>query len=301
MVSVTIYSVLVRKAYSSYNNTKFLRKFTVFSCRSLNGVCHQLKMSQKQNILSFEAVVFDLDGVVTKTALVHAAAWKQMFDEYLRTRESRDGESFKEFTHEADYLPYVDGKPRYKGVQSFLESRGVHIPYGDPSDSPDTETVCGLGNKKNAAFRQVLESQGVEVYTSTVELIKEFRANGIRIGVASSSKNCQHVLQSAGIEDLFETRVDGIVSAEMGLKGKPEADIFVVAAKNLGATPDKAIVVEDAVSGVQAGCNGKFALVIGIARENNKEELKENGADVVINDFEGINVQTIEKWFKKEK
>jgi len=248
----------------------------------------------------FDVVVFDLDGVVTKTALVHAAAWKAMFDEYMKLRQERDGEPFKEFTHEKDYLPYVDGKPRYKGVASFLESRNINIPFGDPQDSPEEETACGLGNRKNIKFREVLETKGVEIYTSTVSLIKDLKARGIRIGVASSSKNCRFVLQSANLEDLFETRVDGEVSAELDLKGKPDPDIFVVAAKNLGAEPYQAVVVEDAVSGVQAGRNGNFGLVIGLARENNQKELKENGADIVIEDFEGIDYQQVETWFKNK-
>ena len=252
------------------------------------------------HVLPFDVVVFDLDGVVTKTALVHAAAWKEMFDEYMNLRESRDGEPFKEFTHEKDYLPYVDGKPRYKGVQSFLESRGINLDFGDPEDDTGKETVCGLGNRKNIKFREVLGNKGVEVYSSTVDLIKELKDKGIRIGVASSSKNCQFVLQAAEIESLFETRIDGVVSAEMGLKGKPEADIFVVAAKNLGAAPDKTIVVEDAVSGVQAGRNGRFGLVVGLARENNETELQENGADVVINDFEGTDVAKLASWFEEK-
>jgi len=250
--------------------------------------------------LSFAVVVFDLDGVVTKTALVHAAAWKEMFDEYMKKREIRDGEPFREFTHENDYLPFVDGKPRYKGVQSFLESRGIHIPFGEPADSSEEETVCGLGNRKNIKFREVLAKNGVEIYDSTVVLIKELHQKGVRVGVASSSKNCQYVLQAAGIEALFETRVDGVVSAEMGLKGKPEADIFVVAAKKLGAEPSQAIVVEDAVSGVQAGRNGHFGLVIGLAREKNEEELKKNGADVVLEDFKGINIDSLDQWFKEK-
>ena len=257
-----------------------------------------LEPSEKEQV-SYKAIVFDLDGVITKTALVHAAAWKEMFDEYLMKRAARDGEPFKEFTHKNDYLPYVDGKPRYKGVQSFLESRNVYISFGDKDDSADTETVCGLGNRKNIKFREVLQTKGVEEYPSTITLIKKLLANGVKVGVASSSKNCQFVLQSAGIENLFATRVDGVVSAELGLKGKPEADIFVVAAKNLGCTTDQSIVVEDAVSGVQAGSNGSFGLVIGIARENNEEELQQNGADVVINDFAGIDMSTIEKWFSE--
>lgn len=250
--------------------------------------------------LGFESVVFDLDGVITKTALVHAAAWKEMFDDYMRLREKRDGEPFKEFTHENDYLPYVDGKPRYKGVQSFLESRGINIPFGEDTDEPGKETCCGLGNQKNVKFREVLEKDGVERYEPAVSLVKDLKAKGVHVGVASSSKNCQFILQSAGIEELFETRVDGVVSKELGLKGKPEGDIFVTAARNMGTEPRNSIVVEDAVSGVQAGANGGFGLVLGIARENNEEELSKNGADVVITSFEGVDANKLSGWFKEK-
>ncbi|HPT14467.1 MAG TPA: HAD hydrolase-like protein, partial [Bacteroidales bacterium] len=157
--------------------------------------------------LNFESVIFDLDGVITTTALVHGHAWKQMFDEYLHDREKRFGEPFREFTHEADYLPYVDGKPRYDGVKSFLASRGIEIPFGDPSDEPGKETVCGLGNRKNMAFNEVLEREGVQVYDSTVKFMLSLKENDIHIGVASSSKNCYTVLKSAGLLDLIETRV----------------------------------------------------------------------------------------------
>lgn len=246
---------------------------------------------------SFDAVIFDLDGVITKTALVHSSAWKKMFDEYLLDREKKHGESFREFNHEKDYLPYVDGKPRYKGVESFLQSRGVKIPFGAPEDEPGKETVCGLGNRKNEAFNEVLERDGVQVYESTVALVRELKQKGIRVGVASSSKNCEAVLVRAGILDLFETRVDGVVSAELGLKGKPEPDIFTVAADNLGVTYDKSVVVEDAVSGVQAGSKGNFGLVLGIAREENEKELKLNGADIVVKDIAEIGFDGIVKWF----
>jgi beta-phosphoglucomutase family hydrolase len=248
---------------------------------------------------SFDAVIFDLDGVITKTALVHSAAWKKMFDDYLKERERRDGEPFQEFTHEHDYLPYVDGKPRYKGVASFLESRGIHIPYGEPEDPPEKETVCGLGNMKNQAVNQLLKEQGVEVYESTVELIRVLKSAGIRVGVASSSKNCKTVLEAAGLLDLFETRVDGVVSAELNLHGKPEPDIFTTACDNLGVTYDRAVVVEDAVSGVQAGVKGNFGLVLGIAREENEEELKRNGADIIVKDIAEIDIGGIEKWFQE--
>ena len=252
------------------------------------------------NKYSFKSVIFDLDGVITKTALVHAAAWKEAFDEYLRLRDKRDKEPFKEFTHQSDYLPYVDGKPRYKGVQSFLESRGINISYGEPTDSPDTETICGIGNKKNAKFCQVLRAKGVEVYPSTIEFIKSLEASGVEIGVASSSNNCKEILEVAKIEKFFKTRVDGVVSIEMGLKGKPESDIFTTAAFNLGTIPAESIVVEDATSGVEAGRNGGFGLVIGLARENNQKELLANGADLVVTDLAEINLELIEQWFRKK-
>ncbi len=247
---------------------------------------------------TFSAVIFDLDGVITKTALVHSAAWKKMFDEFMKSWTARNNRPFLEFDHERDYLPYVDGKPRYQGVQSFLEHRGIGIPFGDPSDAPDAETVCGLGNRKNQVFNEVLERDGVEVYPSTVELIHQLIERNIRVGVASSSKNCEGVLHAAGLLHLFETRVDGVVSAEIGLNGKPAPDIFLTACKNLWSTPDEAVVVEDAVSGVQAGKAGNFGLVLGIAREGNAKELRQNGADIVVNDIGDIGLKGIEDWFE---
>jgi len=254
-------------------------------------------MVTKMSNYSFQGIIFDLDGVVTKTAQVHAAAWKEMFDEYLRLREKRDGEVFKEFTYEEDYLTYVDGKPRYNGVQSFLESRAVQILFGDPGDHSDKETVCGLGNRKNDKFLEVLNKEGVQAYDSTIAIIKQLKLENLRIGVASSSKNCLPILKKTGLESYFETRVDGVVSAELKLQGKPKGDIFVKAAENLNIDPKSSIVVEDAVSGVQAGKNGGFGLVIGLARENNQKDLLENGADVVVDDFEGVNLDKIEQWF----
>jgi len=235
-----------------------------------------------------KAAIFDLDGVITKTALVHSSAWREMFNDYLRYREKHYAEPFREFTHSDDYLPYVDGLPRYKGIVSFLESRGINIPWGDPSDAPDRETICGLGNKKNAYFNRILDRDGVEVYKSTVDLVIELKASGIRTGVASSSKNCESVLTAAGLTGLFETMVDGIVSARLGLKGKPEPDIFVTACNNLGADPGQSVVFEDAVSGVQAGRNGNFGLVVGIAREGNQQDLLNGGADIVVEDLSDL-------------
>lgn len=249
----------------------------------------------------FDAVIFDLDGVVTKTAKVHSTAWTRMFNDYLKYREKTYNEQHREFTNEDDYLPYVDGKPRYKGVADFLASRKIDLPFGEVDDSPEKETVCGLGNRKNGYFTEILENDGVEEYESTVSLIRELKKEGIRVGVASSSKNCKMVLETTGLIDLFETRVDGIVSAELGLKGKPEPDIFTTACDNLGVRYDRSVVVEDAVSGVQAGAAGGFGLTIGLARDENIEELRKNGADIVFEDISELGgIAGINNWFKHE-
>jgi len=252
-------------------------------------------------MIQYDTVIFDLDGVITKTAVVHASAWKEMFDEYMHIREQRDGEEFRAFTHEEDYLPYVDGRPRYKGVETFLKSRDIDIPFGDPIDEPGKETCCGLGNKKNLKFREILERDGVQVYEPAVALIKNLKENDVRVGCATSSKNGQFILEKCGMEDTFETRVDGIVSAELGLQGKPEPDIFVKAADNIGSKPDRSVVVEDAVSGVAAGQKGGFALTLGVARENNEKELEDNGADIVVTSFEGVDAQKIDAWINQKK
>ncbi len=237
--------------------------------------------------LAFDAVIFDMDGVITKTAITHTAAWKKMFDEYLQKRATENGEAFQEFTQK-DYLAFVDGKPRYKGVASFLKSRNIELPFGDPTDEAGDTTVCALGNRKNIAFNEVIARDGVEVYESTAKLLNDLKTAGIKLGVASSSKNCAPVLEAVNLLNIFEARVDGVVSAELGLHGKPEPDIFTSACDMLGSTPAKSIVVEDAVSGVQAGAKGKFGLTLGIARENNTKELAENGADFVVTDLEEI-------------
>ncbi|HOR42645.1 MAG TPA: trehalose-phosphatase [Atribacterota bacterium] len=250
--------------------------------------------------LAFHTVIFDLDGVVTQTATIHARSWKIVFDDYLRLRAKRNGEPFQEFTYQDDYLTYVDGKPRYKGVQNFLASRNIHLPFGDPADPPDKETICGIGNKKNQLFDKLLQEEGAEVFESTIALIKDLKNNGIRVGVASSSKNCRAVLKSVQLEDLFETIVDGIVSQELNLKGKPEGDIFLTAAKNLGSFPEDSVVVEDATSGVEAGRNGEFGLVLGVARENNEKELAKYGADLVVSDLAEININLINDWFLRK-
>src|SRR5260221_6646246 len=178
-------------------------------------------------MLNFDAVIFDMDGVITKTAVVHSLAWKKMFDEYLHYREKQYCEMFCEFTHADDYLSFVDGRPRYKGVETFLRSRGINIPFGEPADESGKETVCGLGNRKNEFFNKMLEEDGVGLYDSTIKLIKELLGRGVKVGVATSSKNCVLILERSGITNLFETRVDGVVSAELGLKCISAPDIFI--------------------------------------------------------------------------
>lgn len=247
----------------------------------------------------FKGAIFDLDGVITGTAKVHSLAWESMFNTFLKSNAETNGEPFVPFDPVHDYHRYVDGKPRMEGVKSFLASRNIELPFGDLDDSAEKETVCGLGNRKNALFTEILIQEGPEVYTSSVELIKTLIANDIRIGIASSSRNCKLILQLAGLEELFETRVDGEVSIEMNLKGKPNPDIFITAASNLGLTPDECIVVEDAISGVQAGSRGNFGLVLGIAREIDGMKLKEEGADIVVRDLSEITIDTIEKWFRE--
>lgn len=238
----------------------------------------------------YQAVIFDLDGVVTQTAKVHAAAWKKMFDEYLRNRATEKGKK-KPFDQDFDYRTYVDGKPRYEGVKSFLESRGIHLPFGSPEDAPGKETVCGLGNKKNQLFIQQLKNHGAEVYPSTIEFIEHLRDQDYKIAMVSSSKNCMAVLEAARITGLFDAKVDGLDSKKFRLKGKPAPDIFLEAARRLETNPEQTVVIEDAIAGVQAGRKGNFGLVIGIDRKGNPDELKKNGADVVVSDLSQVSVE----------
>ncbi|KAJ9472930.1 hypothetical protein DIPPA_18015 [Diplonema papillatum] len=256
-------------------------------------------LSQQPQEFAFKAIIFDLDGCITKTSSVHSTAWKRMFDDFLKEREAAGGSGdLSEFTPQ-DYLKYVDGKPRYDGVASFLKARDIELPEGTPDDSPDQEevTCSSLGNRKNKYFEEVLQKNGVQAYDSSVRIIKACRDIGIRIGVASSSKNAEKVLKTAKLSSLIEERVDGVVSAEMGLKGKPAGDIFVTCCKKLGVEPKDAIVVEDATSGVAAGRDGKFRLVIGLAREDNQDALKEHGAHVVLDDFGNTTLSDINEWF----
>ena len=233
----------------------------------------------------FDAVLFDLDGVLTATAKVHAACWKKMFDEYLTKRSSRTGEPFQPFEIATDYRLYVDGKPRFDGVRDFLRSRQIDLPEGKPEDHPQTETVCGLGNRKNEMINAVIESDGVEAYEGSIALVRRILEKGGKVAVVTSSQNCDAVLKAAGISDFFKVRVDGNIIHDQNLSGKPAPDAFLAAAKILGVDPKRAVVVEDAISGVQAGRNGGFGLVIGVARKGDAEELKEHGADVVVKDL----------------
>lgn len=233
----------------------------------------------------YDAVLFDLDGVVTDTAGIHAACWKQLFDEYLQKRASRRGEAFRPFDLVTDYALYVDGKPRFDGVRDFLNSRGIQLPQGDPDDPAEVETVCGLGNRKDDLVNQAIADVGVEPYDGTVRFIHQLRRNGFKIAVVTSSQNCAAVLKAARLDDLFEVRVDGNSIHERGLAGKPAPDTYLVAAKLLGVEPIRAVVIEDAISGVQAGVNGNFGLVIGVARKGNAEELKHQGAHLVVEDL----------------
>lgn len=231
------------------------------------------------------ALLFDLDGVLTKTAVVHDKAWKQTFDGFLRKRAEETGEAFKEFDPDSDYNEYVDGKPRYDGVRSFLESRGIELPEGKPDDPPDAETVCGLGNRKNELVLRLIKEEGVEPYAGSVRFVEAARAAGLRRAVVSSSANCKDVLEAAGIDGLFEARIDGIVADEKHLKGKPAPDTYLAGAEALGVEPAAACVFEDAVSGVEAGAAGHFGHVVGVDRVHHAEALRAHGADVVVDDL----------------
>jgi beta-phosphoglucomutase family hydrolase len=231
------------------------------------------------------ACLFDLDGVLTQTADVHAAAWKEMFDAYLHERAARTDKSFVAFDLAADYDEYVDGKPRYEGVRSFLDARGIDLPQGDPNDPPGAETVDGLGNRKNEIVLRMIRDQGVEPYDGSVRYVRAVREAGLGRAVVSSSTNCRDVLIAAGIEDLFEQRIDGVFAEREHLKGKPAPDTFLAGARALGIEPAQAAVFEDALAGVAAGRAGRFACVVGVDRAGHADALREHGADVVVADL----------------
>jgi beta-phosphoglucomutase family hydrolase len=229
--------------------------------------------------------LFDLDGVLTQTAKVHDAAWKQMFDQFLRERADQAGQPFRPFDPARDYEEYVDGKPRADGTRSFLASRGITLPEGDPDDPPDAQTVNGLGNRKNVLLREVIRTQGVEPYEGSVRYVRAVRDAGLRRAVVSSSANAHDVLVAAGIDDLFEARIDGIVGRREHLRGKPAPDTFLAGAKALGLSAAEAVVFEDALAGVEAGRAGHFGYVVGVDRVGQAEALKAHGADIVVEDL----------------
>jgi beta-phosphoglucomutase family hydrolase len=231
------------------------------------------------------ACLFDLDGVLTQTAKVHAAAWKQTFDDYLRKRAENTGEEFREFDLVHDYDEYVDGKPRYDGVRSFLKSRGIELPEGHPDDPPSAETICGVGNRKNELVLAMINKNGVEAYEGSVRYVKAARDAGLRRAVVSSSANCRDVLEAAGMADLFEVRIDGIVAEEQHLRGKPAPDTFLAGARALGVAPAHGAVFEDALAGVQAGRDGNFGYVVGVDRVGQADALLAHGADIVVKDL----------------
>lgn len=297
----------------------------------------------------YDAVIFDLDGVVTQTAAVHAAAWKRLFDAYLAGRAARAScssaaggagvraaetgdpgaevgdpgtevgdpgarsgrvsaggtapteaagasegnavnDPLRPFDLDADYARYVDGKPRYDGVRDFLASRDIELPMGDPTDPPERETICGLGNRKNDLFNAEVRERGVKTYPSTIELIHRLRGTHLKVGLMSSSKNTAMVLSATGITNLFDVRVDGVVAAEVGLPGKPDPAMYLEAARRLGVDAPRSVVVEDALSGVEAGRRGRFGLVIGVDRLGQAEALRTAGADVVVDDLSQVTV-----------
>jgi beta-phosphoglucomutase family hydrolase len=230
---------------------------------------------------TIRACLFDLDGVLTDTATVHAAAWKEMFDEFLVSQARKHAP----FDLESDYEQFIDGKQRFDGVRSFLASRGIQLPEGTPNDPRGADTIGGLGNRKNELVLALIRSRGVQAYDGSVRFVLAVREAGLRRAVVSASANCREVLEAAGIADLFEVVVDGIVSAREHLRGKPAADTFLAAARLLGAPPHEAAVFEDALAGVAAGRSGRFGLVVGVDRVGHADALREHGADVVVSDL----------------
>jgi beta-phosphoglucomutase family hydrolase len=236
----------------------------------------------------YDAVLLDLDGVITHTANLHAACWKRMFDEYLHARAIKRGEEFRPFDVATDYRFYVDGKPRFDGVFDFLASRGIALPAGSATDPPEAETVSGLGNRKNELINRVIADVGVEAYTGSVKLVHQLHARRFKIGVVTSSQNCTPVLKAAGLDGLFHVQVDGNTIHAQALAGKPAPDTFLLAARLLGVPASRTVVIEDAIAGVEAGRRGEFGLVIGVARKGNATELRRHGANLVVNDLEEL-------------
>lgn len=244
------------------------------------------KMTHEET--KIKALIFDLDGVLTQTQHIHKEAWKKTFDQYLRTIDDESVD--KRPVDDNDYNVYIDGKPRYEGVKSFLRSRNVELPFGNPEDPPGRNTICGIGNRKNEFFHEIIDSGGVKIYHHAIDKLRKWREMGLKTAIVSSSKNCRKIIEKVGIADLFDARVDGMVSVERNLKGKPDPDIFLEAAKDLNVAPEYGVVFEDAISGVQAGQKGHFGLVVGVDRFDNGDALLENGADITIKDFDELDL-----------
>lgn len=242
-------------------------------------------MTDRLELERFEAVLFDLDGVLTDTASLHAEAWKVMFDEFLERWSAEHGHPFEPFRIDPDYLQYVDGKPRFEGVASFLESRRIVLPEGEPADPPEADSIHGLGNRKNELVSRLITERGVEPFPGSVRFVEQVRSAGLKTAVVSSSRNAGPVLMAAGIAELFDERVDGIVAAEMNLPGKPAPDTFIEAARRLETPPSAAVVVEDAIVGVEAARLGGFGFVVGVDREGDPDRLTQHGADIVVSDL----------------
>jgi beta-phosphoglucomutase family hydrolase len=235
--------------------------------------------------VGIRACLFDLDGVLTQTAKLHAAAWKKTFDAFLSERAARSGEQLVPFDEVADYDDYVDGKPRAEGVRSFLAARGIELPEGLPSDGPEAETIHGLGNRKNELVLALIHDQGIEAYEGSIRYVRAVRAAGLLRAVVSSSTNTSEVLAAAAIDDLFEVEIDGLVAEREHLQGKPAPDTFLAAARELRVSADRAAVFEDALAGVAAGRAGGFGFVVGVDRVGQGEELRRRGADIVVSDL----------------
>lgn len=232
-----------------------------------------------------KACLFDMDGVVTRTAVVHDAAWKQMFDEFLRRHATQAGEKFIPFDPVEDYDEYVDGKPRLEGTRAFLASRSITLPEGSPDDPPGTETIWGLSNRKNETVLDILRHRGVDVYDGTRQYITAARAAGLRTAIVSSSANTAQVLSAGRVDGLFDVRIDAHVAEDRGLKGKPAPDTFLAAARDLDVDPSRAVVFEDALAGVEAGRAGGFGYVVGVDRVGQASALRKHGADIVVEDL----------------
>ena len=246
------------------------------------------KNKKQWSIDGLDALIFDLDGVITRTAALHMKAWQQMFESYFQEYLEKNDRDIEPYKDKEDYLKYIDGKPRYDGVKSLLESRDINLDYGDSEDGPDKETICGLGNRKNKIFLDLMKQEGVHVFDDTINKIKKWRKRELKTAVISSSKNCKAVLETAEIENLFDIRVDGVTSEEMNIPGKPAPDIFLEAAKQLDTVPSKSAVFEDAIAGVKAGKAGNFKFVVGVARHSKEEDLYKNGANLVIKNFDEL-------------